>query len=117
MKKQIKLSLPEAVYEQAISIADATKQPLDKVFEDALEQVFSRFPQYEKHDEMAQEVEAYKAMHPSLVDTYLGQYVAVFQGKVIDYDGDVVSLSQRINASLPNQIVLFAGWSQKRNGS
>jgi hypothetical protein len=107
MRKQITLAVPEAVYEQAISIADATQQPLDKVFEDALEQVFSPFPLHEKHDEMAQEAEAYKAMHAGLVDIYLGQYVAVFQGKVIDHDEDVVALSRRINEKLPDEVVLI----------
>ena len=37
MRKQIILTVPEEIFEQATSIADATQQPLDKVFEDALE--------------------------------------------------------------------------------
>lgn len=107
MKKQITLTVPEAIYDQATSIADATHQPLDKVFEEALEQVFSPFPLHEKHQEMAQEVEAYKALHPQLVKSYLGKFVALFQGKLIDHDEDVVVLSQRINEKLPDEVVLI----------
>lgn len=107
MKKRITLTVPEAIYEQATSIADATQQPVDKVFEEALEQVFSPFPLHEKHSEMAQEVEAFKAMHPRLIETYLDKYVAVFKGKVIDHDKDVVALSRRINEKLPHEVVLI----------
>lgn len=107
MKKRITLTIPEAIYEQATSIADSTQQPVDKVFEDALEQVFSPFPLHEKHSQMAQEVEAYKAMHSRLIETYLGKYVAVFNGKVIDHDKDVVALSLRINEKLPDEVVLI----------
>ena len=107
MRKQIILTVPEEIFEQATSIADATQQPLDKVFEDALEQVFSPFPLHEKHEIMAQEVAAYRAMHPRLIESYLGDYVAIFQGEVIDHDEDVVALTQRIGEKLPNEVVLI----------
>lgn len=106
MRKQITLAVPEEVYEQASSIAQATQKPVDEVFQDALEQLFSPFPLHEKHAEMAQEVEAFKAMHSRLVATYLGKYVAVFQGNVIDHDEDVVVLSQRVDEKFPNEVIL-----------
>ena len=71
------------------------------------EQTFTPFPLHEKHDIMAQEVAAYKGMHFHLVKTYLGKFVAVYQGQLIDHDEDVVTLSQRINENFPDEIVLI----------
>ena len=107
MRKQITLALPAAVFEQANSIADATQQPLDKVLQDALEQIFSPFPLHEKHTKMAQEVEAYKLLHPKLVEKYLGKFVAIYGGKVTDYDEDVVALTKRVTELFPNEVVLI----------
>jgi hypothetical protein len=46
-------------------------------------------------------------MHPRLIESYLGDYVAIFQGEVIDHDEDVVALTQRIGEKLPNEVVLI----------
>jgi hypothetical protein len=42
-----------------------------------------------------------------LIEKYLEKYVAVFKGKVIDHDKDVVTLSRRINDRLPDEVVLI----------
>lgn len=43
---------------------------------------------------MQQEIEAYKEMHGKLVTDYLGMNVAIYQGRLIDYDADVVTLAR-----------------------
>jgi hypothetical protein len=43
-----------------------------------------------------QEVAAYIAMHPQLLEKYEGKWVAVYGGEVIDVDDDDVALFDRV---------------------
>ena len=55
---------------------------------------------------MNQNVETYGALHAELVMTYLGQYVAICEGQLVDHDHDPVSLLQRIRTQYPGKVVL-----------
>jgi hypothetical protein len=55
---------------------------------------------------MLQEQAAFQAMLPDLLTRYKDQYVAVYQGQVIDHDADQVALIERLNQSHPEMIVL-----------
>jgi len=56
---------------------------------------------------MEQEVAAFEALHPKLVKQYLGKYVAIYQGQVVDHDPDEDSLIDRIEATFPDEVVLI----------
>ncbi len=43
-----------------------------------------------------QEVAAYVAMHPQLLEKYEGKWVAVYGGQVVDVDDDHVALIDRV---------------------
>jgi len=45
-------------------------------------------------------------MHAELVKQYLGQIVAIHDGRLVDHDPDPVTLLQRIRQNYPNQVVL-----------
>ena len=51
------------------------------------------------------EMQAYLALHPMLKEKYLGQYVAIYQGKLIDHDPDHEALYIRIDAEYPDEFV------------
>ena len=55
---------------------------------------------------MEQNVATYKAMHSELVKHYLGQYVAICDGQLVDHDHNPVALLERVRAQHPNQVVL-----------
>lgn len=55
---------------------------------------------------MEQNIEAYRKLHSELVEQYLGQYVAICDGQLVDQDPDPVFLLTRIRSNFPNQIVL-----------
>jgi hypothetical protein len=69
-------------------------------------QTIQPFPVNENREAMLREVEAYKAMHSHLVQQYLGQYVAIYQGQVVDHDVDAIALLKRVKKHYPTQIVL-----------
>lgn len=64
------------------------------------------FPVHEQRSIMKQNVAAYCAMHGELIEKYLGQYVAITDGKLVDHDSDPLLLLERIRKSYPNQVVL-----------
>jgi hypothetical protein len=55
---------------------------------------------------MEQNVTAYREMHSELVERYLGQYVAVYKGELVDRDPDPLLLLERIRQNYPDQVVL-----------
>lgn len=57
-------------------------------------------------DAMEREIAAYAAHHTELVRTYLGQYVAIHQGRVVDHDADRTALRRRLMVTHPDVIVL-----------
>ncbi|MBV7327607.1 hypothetical protein KFU94_04960 [Chloroflexi bacterium TSY] len=56
---------------------------------------------------MLNEQAAFDAMQDDLIEKYLGQYVAIFQGKVIDHDTDEIALVKRKMKSHPDDVVLI----------
>ncbi len=56
---------------------------------------------------MLKEVDAFEKQHEHLVAQYLGHYIAMHQGKVVDYDTDELLLVDRIEATYPNEVVLI----------
>lgn len=57
-------------------------------------------------DAMEEEIAAYEELHPELVSEHLGQYVAIYEGRVVDFDNDRLALRQRIHETYPNEVVL-----------
>jgi predicted DNA-binding protein len=53
------------------------------------------------------EIEAFERLHPQLMERYLGQFVSVYQGEVIDADPDFETLFLRVQDRLGNTVVLI----------
>ncbi len=73
---------------------------------DALEDSGSVYYKNPTRDVMKREIEAYHQLHTALVATHLGEFVAIFQGQVVDHDEDPVALHQRVKTNFPEKIVL-----------
>lgn len=65
------------------------------------------FYQDPRTPQMEKEAAAYNAMRDEMVEKYLGQYVAVFQGQVVDHDADPGALVDRLNEHYPDDVVLM----------
>jgi len=64
------------------------------------------FPVDERRPIMEQNIAAYQAMHDELVQKYLGKYVAICDGLLVDHDTESVTLLQRVRVNYPQQVVL-----------
>jgi hypothetical protein len=59
-----------------------------------------------RHD-MEEEVQAFRRLHPELLETIPGQYAAIYHGQLVDHDGDQLTLFQRIEARFRGLPVLI----------
>lgn len=50
-------------------------------------------------------MQEYITLHPMLKEKYLGQYVAIYQGKLIDHDAEHADLYRRIDDQYPDEFV------------
>lgn len=81
-------------------------EPVEPVRSVPSRQTATPIPVHEQRSLMEQNIAAYRTMHSELVDRYLGQYVAIYAGKLIDQDPDPLLLLERIRRNYPNEVVL-----------
>ena len=53
------------------------------------------------------EAQAFRRLHASLLEEHKGQYVAIYQEKLVDYDADQVALYLRIDEKYPDEFVMI----------
>ena len=107
MSTQVTLTLPDSVYRQVESMAQATNRPLTEVLSETIHQAFPPLHVHEKRASMQQEVAAFEANHTDLWQQYPHQFVALYQKQVIDHDDDELALVERIEARYPDEVILI----------
>jgi hypothetical protein len=107
MNVKVMIEVPEPLYDQATEIAEATRRKVGEVLQEMVIRSFP--PMYdggEEADAMDREVAAYEAMHTALWEKYPRQFVAIYEGQVIDYDTNEWQLLARLEESHPDDVVL-----------
>jgi hypothetical protein len=75
--------------------------------EELLETAVCAYLRQIERETIEAEVVAFRSMHARLVEEYLGQYVAIHNGQVVDHDEDFQSLHNRIRQRFGRQPVLL----------
>jgi hypothetical protein len=57
---------------------------------------------------MNREAAAYRRLHPQLKQKYLDEFVAIYEGKLVDHDNNQVELYLRIKTRYPGKFVWIA---------
>lgn len=57
---------------------------------------------------MHREELAFRRMHPSLVEKYMGKYVAIYQEELVDHDSDQIELYLRVKKKYPKATFMIA---------
>ena len=60
-----------------------------------------------EREKIKTEAKAFRKLHTELVKQYLGRYVAIHHGQVVDHDEDFHALHQRIRQQFGRQPVLL----------
>lgn len=110
MGKQVLLTIPDEIYEQAERLAVARDRNLVEVLVEAIdlgpELTDMALPE-EPDETIEREKAAYFRLHAELWQKYPGEHVAVYGGELVDHDTDGVALSLRIYERFPGEFVLI----------
>lgn len=109
MSTQIEISIPQELYQRMSNLARQRNLPLTNVLDTALS-LAEATPQMavaDPDEAMRREIEAFHHLHPDLVQHYLQQYVAIYQGQLVDYDDEQLALLARIEEKYPTEVVLL----------
>src|SRR5688572_20003996 len=83
----------------------ATEQAVNP--EQLLEDAVRIYLRQLERDKIKVEAEAFRKLHPELVEQYLGQYVAIHNENIVDHDQDFQTLHGHIRQRLGRQAVLL----------
>lgn len=109
MEIPVTLLLPERFYRHAETVAAATQKTIAQVL---LERLMTDAPlttDGEIDPEqaiLAQEVVAYKALHPYLQKKYNDQWVAIHHSQLVDHDWNEEALMVRLGQAFPEETIL-----------
>ena len=97
------ITLQPQLMEQLKQIASEQTTEPEELVETAI-RIYLRQLEREK---IKAEAEAFRSMHAELAEKYVGQYVAIHNGKMVDHDEDFQSLHSRIRQRFGRQPVLL----------
>ena len=89
---------------QIEQLAEQTAQPVEKVLATAVETYLDRL----ERDGIRGETQAFWTMQDELLAHYPGQHVAIYDGKVVDYDTEAARLELRVRQRFGPLPVLIA---------
>ena len=99
----IDIVIPSQLAEQLERIAKERSVGTDAILEEAVQTSLRRI----EREKIQQKVESFMTMHAELSERYLGQYVAVHNGEVVDHDDDFQALHERIRKRFGRQPVMI----------
>lgn len=110
MEYTVSVMVSEDVYRIAEQTAHSTQRTISQVLSEQLAQDFQPFPALHVSPHRAtlqREIEAYHHLHAELVKRLLGSYVAIHQGKLVDWDHSEGALLERKQRDYAGKIVLI----------
>ena len=99
----IQISLPEHTMEKLERAAQMRGTDVSELIDQIIEQYISN----DKLSQINQEQSSFEAQHALLLEKYAGQYVAMYNGGVVDHDADRISLGKRVRARFGSEPVLI----------
>lgn len=115
MSQSITITLPDHVYRRVQNLAREAQRDVTELVAERVVDSFAgyTFPVDPNRPKMLRERAAYEALHTSLLRDYLGQYVAIYQGQLIDADPDVMVLDERVRNKYPDEVIMITKVEQE----
>jgi hypothetical protein len=107
MTKLVSLEVSDTVYQQAEALAQTTHRSVEELLAERLEGTFDPFFRSDDHLELIAQDDVYHRLHPTLIPNYLGKFVAISEGELLDFDADETILIERIEENYPDTTVLI----------
>lgn len=113
MATKVTVELPDNIYQRAQEFARLHQQKVEEAIPALIEQGLAAggteaeiIDRTKPNPVVQRERDAYFKLHPQLKEQYLGKYVAIYQGKMIDHDDEPAALFGRVQKQHPNEFVL-----------
>lgn len=106
MSTTISLTVPDELYAEVEKAALNSHREVETLLLETIARSFTPISIDPQRAQMEKEIQAYQDMHAELIENYLGVYVAIYNGKLVDHDQDPVKLLQRIRVRFPQKVVL-----------
>jgi hypothetical protein len=97
-----------------LAVSEKTMARLNKIADDKgistrqlAEQAIRQFLRDEVRQILQRETEAFRSLYPELLEKYSDQFVAIYQGRIIDWDKDQFALFLRVDQKYPDTPVLI----------
>ncbi|MCA9998370.1 MAG: hypothetical protein KDE56_21555 [Anaerolineales bacterium] len=118
MTLQVTIPLSEKTYKRVQQWAALRQQDIGEAIADYLTDTLPNsdsliVPPAEPDDEVEREKQAYIQLHPTLKQTHLGKYVAIYNGRLVDEDEAYSALFERIDALYPDSFVWMTQVKEK----
>jgi hypothetical protein len=97
------IAIQDDTFFQLKQIAQAKQLSADQL----AEQIIREHLHAEAQRLMQQELEKFRVKHPILLQRYRNEFIAMYQGDVVDHDTDQLALVLRIDDKYPDKIVLI----------
>ena len=102
------VSMPTVMIEPDLyDRASQTAHRLNSSIEDVFAEAMQRYLWDLARAKISQESHTYRLLHAELKTKYLGQYIAMHDGQVVDHDSDFQLLRQRIRQRYGNTAVMM----------
>lgn len=105
MSIELMVTISEETYRHASQLAHEQNSAVEQLIRDAIEHQFAPFPINTRRDDMQREESHYRRLHAELVKQYLGLYVAIYQGQVVDHDQELAAIADRLRQTHPDETV------------
>ncbi|MFN0073189.1 MAG: hypothetical protein ACKVVP_17045 [Chloroflexota bacterium] len=85
--------------------ADAARE--SRTVDELVDRLLREYLRTRQRQKIARETEAFNRLHPALVQTHLGTWVAIHEGQLVDTDGDLAALYARMRGRFGRTSVLL----------
>ncbi len=97
------ISIEASTQNKLQQFAQVSNQSIDEIINLAVEQYLEHLSK----KQLEAEIQAFEHKHPQLKSQYLGHYIAMHQGQVVDTDADYEALFLRIQEQFGDLTVLI----------
>lgn len=97
MTHYVNVPLSETIYQRIKHLAAERQRDVGETIADDLAETLATADDLaESQDPLANEVAAFEAMKPELLETHPGEFVAIYQKQIVGFDQDEMSLIRRV---------------------
>ncbi|VAW33177.1 hypothetical protein MNBD_CHLOROFLEXI01-5385 [hydrothermal vent metagenome] len=107
MNSGMSVIIPHQLYKRVEYVAQKQRRDVNDVAKEMLEQGLLPLEGLPSQAEKEREKDAFRQLHTALLEQYMGEYVAIYNGELVDHDVNQTALVARIDKKYLDLFVLI----------